>query len=103
MPIGDFQSLRFWCTSKFGTRLGGSEIGDLKIPSTSTERQKHSQNLAPVLVIISGNSLVLCRKFITSTGFRVSTSSGKKSVSHEKLEKAGTEDSEKKKHHNHGR
>ena len=55
----------------------------------STERQKGSQNLAPVLVIISGNSLVFSRKIITSTGFyrccasrRVSTSSGKKSVSH---------------------
>ena len=29
-------------------------IGDLKITSTSTERQKRSQNLAPVLVIILG-------------------------------------------------
>ena len=42
-----------------------------------------------MLVIISGNSLVFSRKIITSTGFysvlrprRVSTSSGKKSVSH---------------------
>ena len=31
------------------------KIGDLKITSASTERQKRSQNLAPVLVIISGN------------------------------------------------
>ena len=46
-------------------------FGDLKIftTSTSTERQKRSQNLAPVLVIISGNSLVLSRKMITSIGF----------------------------------
>ena len=44
-------------------------IGDLEITSTSTERQKRSQNLAPVLVIISGNSLVFSRKNITSTGF----------------------------------
>ena len=44
-------------------------IGDLKITSTSTERQKRSQNLAPVLVIISGNSLAFSRKLITSTGF----------------------------------
>ena len=29
-----------------------------KITSTSTERQKLSQSLAPVVVIISGNSLV---------------------------------------------
>ena len=41
----------------------------MKIPSTSTERQRRSQNLAPVLVIISGNSLVFPRKIITSTGF----------------------------------
>ena len=34
-----------------------------------TERQKRSQNLAPVLVIISGNSVVFSRKIITSTGF----------------------------------
>ena len=44
-------------------------IGDLKITSTSTERQKRSQNLAPVLVIISGKSLVFSRKIITSTDF----------------------------------
>ena len=37
--------------------------------STSTERQKQSQNLAPVLVIISGKSLVFSRKIITSTDF----------------------------------
>ena len=43
-------------------------FGDLKITSTSTERQKRSQNLAPVLVIISGNSLVFSRKIIASTG-----------------------------------
>ena len=44
-------------------------IGDLKITSASTERQNRSQNLAPVLVIISGSSLVFSRKIITSTGF----------------------------------
>ena len=33
------------------------KIGDLKMTSTSTERQKRNQNLAPVLVIISGTSL----------------------------------------------
>ena len=60
------------------------KLGDLNITSASTERQKRSQNLAPVLVINSGNSLVFSRKIITSTGFyrcspprRVSTSSGK--------------------------
>ena len=37
--------------------------------STSTERQRCCQNLAPVLVIISGNSLVFSKKIITSTGF----------------------------------
>ena len=47
--------------------LNVKKIGDLKITSTSTERQKRSQNLAPVLVIISGNSLVFSRKIITST------------------------------------
>ena len=67
------------------------KIGDLKITSTSTERQKPSQNLAPVLVIISWNSLVFSRRIITSAGFlpvlrprRVSTSSGNKSVSHKR-------------------
>ena len=44
-------------------------VGDLKITSTSAERQKRSQSLAPVLVIISGNSLVFSRKIITSTNF----------------------------------
>ena len=44
-------------------------FGDLRITSTSTERQKRSQNLAPVLVIISGKSLVFSRKIITSTDF----------------------------------
>ena len=58
----------------------------------STQGQKHHQNSAPVLVIISGNSLVLStKKNITSTVFtgaapqRVSTSSGNKFVSHVKL------------------
>ena len=37
--------------------------------SSSTERQKRSQNLVPVLVIRSWNSLVFSRRFITSTGF----------------------------------
>ena len=32
--------------------------------STSTEKQKRSQNLLPVLVIISGNSLVFSRKLL---------------------------------------
>ena len=41
----------------------------LKITGTSTERQKHSQTLAPVLVIISGNSRAFPRKIITSIGF----------------------------------
>ena len=40
----------------------------LKITSTSTERQKRSQKLAPVLVKISGNSLVFSRKMITRIG-----------------------------------
>ena len=44
-------------------------IGDLKITGTSTERQKRSEDLAPALVMISGNSLVFSRKTITSTGF----------------------------------
>ena len=34
-----------------------------------TEGQKLHENSAPVLVIISGNSLVFSRKIITSTGF----------------------------------
>ena len=44
------------------------EIGDLTITSASTERQKRSLNLAPVLVINSGNSLVFSRKIIASPG-----------------------------------
>ena len=44
-------------------------IGDWKITSTSAERQKRSQKLAPVLVIVFGNSLVFPREIITSTGF----------------------------------
>ena len=40
-----------------------------KFTSTSTEGQKLHENLAPVLVIISGKSLVFSRKIITSTGF----------------------------------
>ena len=39
-------------------------IGDQKITSTSTERQKRSQNLAPVLLIFFGNSLVFSRKLL---------------------------------------
>ena len=46
--------------------FGGCLLGDLQITSTSTERQERSQNLAAVLVIISGNSLVW--KIVTSTG-----------------------------------
>ena len=50
-------------------RRPGPVLGDLKITSTSTERQKRSQNLAPVLVISSVNSLAFSGKIITSTGF----------------------------------
>ena len=59
-------------SSQFCTSLSSNffvKLGDLKITSTSPERQKRSGNLAPVLVIISGNSLVFSRKIITSTGF----------------------------------
>ena len=52
-----------------GSSLLEPIIRDLKITSTSTERQKRSQNSAPVLVIFFGNSLVFSRKIITSTGF----------------------------------
>ena len=40
-----------------------------KLPVPVLKGKKRCQNLAPVLVIISGNSLVFSRKFITSTGF----------------------------------
>ena len=40
-----------------------------KITSTSTERQKRSQILAPALVIISENSLVYSKKSSTGAGF----------------------------------
>ena len=54
-----------------GQRLPAPEvyIGAWKITSTSTEGQKLHENLAPVLVITSGKSLVFSRKIITSTGF----------------------------------
>ena len=60
-------------------------IRRLKITSTSTERQKRSQNLAPVLVILSVNSLVFSIQYwflAVLRPRRVSTGSGKKSVSH---------------------
>ena len=40
-------------------------LGDLIITSASTERQKRSQNLVPVLVMISGHALVFSKKIIT--------------------------------------
>ena len=52
-----------------GWGYGIAFLRRLKTTSASTERQKRSQNLAPVLVILSGNSLVFSRKMITSTGF----------------------------------
>ena len=52
-----------------GIHSSMSVIRKQKFTSTSTERQKRSQKLAPVLVIISGNSLVFSRKIITSAGF----------------------------------
>ena len=70
-----------------------AETRSLKITSTSAEGQKFHENLAPVLVIISGNSLVFSGKIITSTGFyrylrprRVSTSSGNKWVSQKRCD-----------------
>ena len=57
----------------------------------STEGQKFHQHLAPVLVLISWNSLAFSRKVITSTDFtgiaprHASTSSAKKSVSHKSV------------------
>ena len=59
----------------FAKNLGRQILGNTfsdppkKITSTSTERQKRSQNLAPVLAIISGNSLVFSRRIINSTVF----------------------------------
>ena len=51
----------FWPLEKREEELSGAPrshkygcLGDLRITSTSTEMQKRSQNLAPVLVIISG-------------------------------------------------
>ena len=44
-------------------------LRDSKITSTSTERRKRSQNLAPVLVTMSRNSLVFSGKVTTSTEF----------------------------------
>ena len=66
-------------------------VGTLKFYQCSTEGQKYHQILAPVLVIISGHSLVFSRKITTSTastGFtgagprRISTSSVEKLLSH---------------------
>ena len=54
-----------------------TSLGDLKITSTSTERQKRSQNLSPVLVIISGSYLVFSRKSkVTSVGSLLGKSLG---------------------------
>ena len=39
-------------------------LGDLKITSASTERQKRSQNLAPERAIISGNSWYFLGKLL---------------------------------------
>ena len=44
-------------------------IRSLKNYQCSTEGQKLQQNLAPVLAIISGTSLVFSRKIVTSSGF----------------------------------
>ena len=50
--------------TEFATERSEFSLGDLRISSTSTERQKRSQNLAPALVIISWNSLVFSRKLL---------------------------------------
>ena len=50
-------------------RLRDAKSRSLKNYQHSTEGQKFNENLAPVLVIISGNSLVFSRKIITSAGF----------------------------------
>ena len=71
------------------------KVGDYKITSTSTERQKRSQNLAPVLVIISGNSLVFSRQIITSTDFyRSWWSDSRESISHDSRESGDSRESE---------
>ena len=64
--------------------------------STSAEGPKLHENLAPVLVIISGKSLVFPKKNYCQYWFlpvlrprRVSTSSGKKSVSHHRKKVLG--------------
>ena len=44
-------------------------FGDETITSTSNERQKRSQYLAPVLVIISENSLVFSRRILPALVF----------------------------------
>ena len=46
-----------------------SNVSEPKNYQHSIEGQKLQENSAPVLVIISGNSLVFTRKIITSTGF----------------------------------
>ena len=72
--------------------VGFSFNRSLKNYQYSTEGQALHDSLAPVLVIISGRSLVLSRSIITSTGFlpvlrprRVSTTSGNKSVSRSRM------------------
>ena len=56
-------------SADFVTRSFPPFFGAWKITRTSTEGQKLHENLAPVLVIISGKSLVFSRKIVTSTGF----------------------------------
>ena len=53
-----------WQKPHLKPTLSANKFGDLKITSASTERQKRSQNLAPVLVIFSGNSLVFLGKLL---------------------------------------
>ena len=67
-----------WRTSGLLSSSSERTSGDRrqKMTSTGTERQKRSQNLAPVLVILSGNSLVFSRKIITSTGFCLCCAAG---------------------------
>ena len=47
------------------TQKQGSENRSLKNYQDSTEGQKFRQNLAPVMVIISGNSLAFSRKLLS--------------------------------------
>ena len=65
--LGSVAASHSACSHKLLDPWVGGGVRAFKI--CSTEGQKYHQNLAPVLVIISGNSPTYSGKILTSTGF----------------------------------